>query len=104
VSDPVILTVGIGFTVTATVLLFTHDVVFVPVTVKILFTLGVIAITGFVEPVLHEKLSAPLAVRVLACPWQILSEPLILTVGLGATFTCKVCVLLQPAVLVPITL
>ena len=56
-----------------------------------------------VAPELQEYAVAPFAVNVTDCPLQIVGE-LTLTIGTGFTITVATAVLVQPAIVLPVTL
>lgn len=83
----------------------THPSELVPVTTYTAVAAGE-AVIVFPEnsPGLQVYVPAPLAVSVIFCPKQMrVSVATRVSTGVGDTFTCRVSVLLQPRLLVPVT-
>ena len=101
-----ILTVGSWLTVTVTVAVLEQLLLSVPVTVYVVFSVGVTVYGLSVDvevPLLHEYDSAPLALSVALWPLHIGSTALMLTEGSWLTVTVTVAVLLQLLASVPVT-
>ena len=90
-------------TVTNCVVVVLQPSASVPVTVYVVFVVGVLVIELVVAPVFHEYVLAPLAVRLAVWPVQIPDDPEILTVGFWATVTVCEPELWQPTALEPVT-
>ena len=73
----------------------------VPVTVYVVFVVGLTTILEVVKPPPQSKLDAPVAVNVVAVPLQIVVFPVIEIVGNEFTPTLKVSVFVHPLLLVP---
>lgn len=100
ILEELTLTVGRGVTETVDIVVFVQPFV-VPVTVKLVLDAGETFNGLDVEPVFHEYVEAPLAVKVAVPPAQIVGE-LTITVGRGVTDTFDTAVLVQPFV-APVT-
>jgi hypothetical protein len=91
--EEVTLTVGFGLTVTLDTCVFEQEPLY-PVTEYEVLEAGLTEILDVVCPELHEYVAAPLAVKLVLCPEQIVAE-VTLTVGFGLTVTFDICVLAQ---------
>lgn len=96
--------VGVAFTVTEIVVVLLQLDALVPVTVYVVVTVGLTAITVVVADVFQRYEEAPLAVKFTELPTQMLEEGAeIETVGLAFTATVNVLVIVHPAPLEPFT-
>jgi hypothetical protein len=76
---------------------------FVTVTLYVVFAKGVTVISAVVAPVLHKYVLPPAAVKVVFTPLQIVVIPLILGVGIGLTVTACMAVAVQLLAFVTVT-
>ncbi|MPM34338.1 hypothetical protein SDC9_80920 [bioreactor metagenome] len=89
---------------TLTVAVPLHPAEVVPVTEYVVVEVGLTVIGLVVSVVLHAYVSAPLPVRLVAEPIQIVGDAATaVTAGFGLTVTVTVVVPVQPAPVVPVT-
>ena len=104
-GEVLIVTVGSEFTVTVLVAVFVQPIAFVPVTVYVVFAVGLTVMAAVVcPPGDHIYVDAPDAVSVALAPIHIVDDGLaaIETVGVE-TVIKRVAVFVQPSALVPVT-
>lgn len=104
-EEALAVTVGFGLTVKEIVLVFTHPLAFVPLTVYNVVVLGVtLTLLPEIEPGIHVYVTAPVDERVEELPEQILvGLALAIIVGLGIIFIVIVLLEVQPNVFEPVT-
>jgi hypothetical protein len=100
-TGALIVTTGMGFTVTVTLFVPVHPEV-VPVTEYVVVEEGETEMPAVVCPVLHRYVSAPETVIVVASPAQMVAGGLTVTTGEGSTVIETPAVPVQPAE-VPVT-
>ena len=86
VKFPVILIVGNWFTWIAKLSIFSHPLPSVPITVYVVFVVGLTKMESKVFPLFHKYELAPEILRVVDWPIQTLVFPVLINVGNGFTF------------------
>ena len=105
VFDAVVVTVGVGFTVTVNTEVFVQPFAAVPVTVYVVAVVGDTVTEAPVKlPGIQLYVDAPLAVNVVELPAQIVVlDAVVVTGGNALTVMVRVAVFVQPAADVPVT-